>query len=547
MDGQEPEVETSLALSIREPLEQALHAALRRMERLIARVWVVLAVSGIVGGAIVAATVARRLGVAMVATSLPLLVLFVVVARRLERCALGPRLSVALALAEGTMPWLFFAVLFYTQGAAYALSSWVPPMLFAALMVAWVARLRTLAPLLIGASGAVMYLGVYFLIIKHALPVGPAHLILHDPPMQISRAATMVLGGIVGTAIARELRRAIARADARMRSEELFGKYRLLRRIGAGGGGVVHEALYCPEGGFERRVAVKQLHAALLAEPAVVEGFRAEAELGARLAHPNVVTIHDFGRHQGAFFMAMEYVDGMALSRLASRMRKTGVPFPAHVVGHVGRGVLGGLDHAHDGVRDGDGNPLRILHRDVCPQNVLVSRIGEVKLTDFGIARVLGRAENASTRTIAGHEAYMAPEQIEGRGLVLATDLFAVGVVLWELLAGRRLFARDNPAATLMAVMSAPAEHVTALRPELDPAWDAFFVRALARPPDERFATARAMLAALRALPGAVDTTSGAALGELCTRFASAPHPAPPPGDDAVTVTAEPTKPSTSV
>ena len=298
-----------------------------------------------------------------------------------------------------------------------------------------------------------------------------------------------------------------------MRRQEVFGKYRIVRKIGSGSGGTVHEAIDRPEGGFERRVAVKQLHTHLITERAFVEGFRAEAELGARLADPNVVVIHDFGRHEETFFMAMEFIDGLPLSKLTQRARAANVAFPSHVVGHIARSVLRGLAHAHEGVRDEAGHPLRILHRDVCPQNVLVSRIGEVKLTDFGIARVLGHTdETASTRTIAGHEAYMAPEQIENGALDLTSDLFAMGVILWELLAGRRLFARDNPASTLLAVMEA---HVA----ELDSPWDAFLQRALARDPKARFPSARAMLTALDTIEGARGDDAATTLGELVQRF----------------------------
>lgn len=504
---------------LREPLAVALNSELRRIERTIARSWVVLCVGGVIGGGVVAATIAPKLGLAMSVTSLPILVLFAVAARRLERRPLGQRLSVVVALLEGTVPWIFLAVLFFTQGAAYAMSSWIPPMLFAALLIAWVARLQTVPPLVVALSGAATYLAVYFLLLRGKLPQGAGHLILHDPPMQLTRAISLVIGGVLGAVIARELRRAIGRADATIRREELFGKYRLVRKVGSGGAGVVHEALYCPEGGFERRVAVKLLHESLITERAFVDGFRAEAELGARLAHPNVVTIMDFGRQADTFFMAMEYVDGLTLAKLSARAKKAGVSLGPDLVGHIGRSVLAGLEHAHSGVRDAHGMPLRILHRDVCPQNLLVSRIGEVKLTDFGIARVLGQAAAASTRTVAGHDAYMAPEQLAGEALTLQADLFAVGIVLWELVTGARLFARETPAATLLAVLGDPVMPVSAIRDDLNPAWDAFFAKALSRPVAGRFASAGEMMAALDAIGDSRSEQASARLGDLVTRF----------------------------
>jgi hypothetical protein len=510
--GTRPEV----TATIRRPLETALDAELRRIERVIARVWIALTAFATLLAIVIALGVDRQLGVTMSIIGVIALIVCTLSAWRLERASLqSSRTAVLTALIEGTLPWICFGVLARTQGAAYALASWVPPLIFAALLIGWVARLRPIAPVVVSIAGAIAYLTVYFVLVRPHVPIGPAHSILHDPPMQLSRAFSMLVGGVLGGVIARELRRAIGRADATVRRQELFGKYRIVKKVGSGSGGSVHEAIYCPEGGFERRVAVKQLHPHLITEKAFVDGFRAEAELGARLAHPNVVTIHDFGRHQETFFMAMEFVDGLSLAKLAGRARRAGVTFSPDVVGHIGRGVLRGLNHAHDGVRDDEGRPLRILHRDVCPQNLLVSHIGEVKLTDFGIARVLGHMEDgASTRTIAGHEAYMAPEQIESGALDLVTDLFAVGIIMWEMLASKRLYARDNPASTLLAVMSAEV-------PPVNPSWDAFLQHALARKPGDRYGSAREMLGALDAIEGSRSDDAAIKLGELVTRFAN--------------------------
>ncbi|HEY1956944.1 MAG TPA: serine/threonine-protein kinase [Polyangiaceae bacterium] len=498
--------------SLRKPLENAIDVELRRVERSIARAWVVLAAAATVLSLVVAATIARRLGLVMAAINAGLTVVFVGAARWVDRRPVDRRTPLVVVAFEGAMPWVFFVALAFTQGAPYALASWIPPLVFAALVVAWVARLRPWPPVVVSIASGVAYLAAYFVFVRPRVPLGPTHLILYDPPMQISRAFSLVLGGVMGAFVARQLRRAIARADSVVRSEELFGKYRIVRKLGAGASGSVHEALYCPEGGFERRVAIKQLHAALASDEALVRAFRAEAELGARLAHPNVITIHDFGRHADTFFLAMEFVDGVSLARIALRSQREGLALPTDIVAHVLRCVLRGLEHAH---------AARVLHRDVCPQNVLISRAGEVKLGDFGIARVLDASgEGASTRTIAGHEAYMAPEQIEGGTLAKATDLFALGVIGWELLTGRRLFVRDNPAATLLAVTRAPVAAVSMIRPELGPAWDDFISRALERPIDRRFGSARAMLDALDAFEP-VHSETDAALGALAVRFAS--------------------------
>jgi serine/threonine-protein kinase len=531
--------EQSRSASFRQPLAHALDIELRRLERVIALGWAILGALGVPLALTIAFTTSSRLGFPMAICAAVLLALALGSLAWLRVRPVTKRTPILVIGIEGMLPWVTFAVLFFTQGAAYALASWVPPLVFAALVVAWVVRLQSRPPLIVSIVGAASYLAVYFVFVHPKVPYGPAHLILFDPPMQLSRAFSLVAAGVLGMLLARELRRAIARAEAQVRSEELFGKYRLVRKVGSGAGGSVHEAVYCPEGGFERRVAIKQLHDALASEPLLVDAFRAEAELGARLAHPNVVMIHDFGRHGGTFFMAMEFVDGLPLAKLAYRARRAGVAFSPAVIGHIARSVLRGLHHAHEGVRDASGKALHILHRDVCPQNLLVSRIGEVKVTDFGIARVLDRAEGASTRTIAGHEAYMAPEQIDGRPLGLTTDLFAVGVVLWELACGKRLFARDNVAATLLAVTTADVPRATSIRQGIDPAWDDFFASAMARDAIDRFPSAREMLEALDRIADAKGDDAAATLGELVVRFAVETAETPPPSLEAETLREE--------
>jgi serine/threonine-protein kinase len=508
--------------SIRPPLAAALDAELRRLDQRVTQAFCMLFAAGVVGSVAVAVTFSRSLGIACAVANLLLALPFASAARSLATRPLSRIAALGLATTEAALPWLFLGVLIFTQGAAYALASWLPPMVFAGVMVAGVARLRPVVPIVIGVLGAVSHLLLYVVLAAPRLGGEPALFV--QPPIQISRAVSLVVGGLVAAFVTRELRSAIGRAESKLRGEELFGKYRLVRKVGSGAAGVVHEAVYCPEGGFERRVAVKVLHEHLASEPAFLEGFRREAELGARLAHPNVVTTHDFGRHGGIAFMAMEFVDGLTLARLLTRAAAAKVAIPIDVAAFIGRAALAGLDHAHDGVRGDDGAPLRILHRDVCPQNLLVSKLGEVKLNDFGIARVLGAAAATATRTVAGHEAYMAPEQARGEEMSLRADLFAVGAIVWELVAGRRLFARNNSAATLLAVLEDVVPPIAAVRAEVDPAWNAFFARALARDAEARFGSARAMGEELAALPDARSDDAQAKLAELMARFAEAPE-----------------------
>src|SRR5688572_19178554 len=163
----------------------------------------------------------------------------------------------------------------------------------------------------------------------------------------------------------------------------------------------------------------------------------------------------DFGRIGATYFLAMEYMDGSNLSALAGRARQAKRSLPVPAAAYVARQLLAGLAHAHE-AHAGDGSPLRIVHRDLCPQNVLVSRNGEVKIADFGVARALKDAVVGETRSVAGHIAYMAPEQARGTVVDPRSDLFAVAVMLWELLAGARLFRRENEAATLNALLLGP-------------------------------------------------------------------------------------------
>lgn len=489
---------------MRDPFGRALSAELLRLELVAFRAWQVLTGFGLAGSLAIAVTISRPLGLATAALSTCFFAWFSFAAFQLGRQRARPWLLACSLVVEVAGPWLYGVVLVATQGAEYALGSWVPPMVFCALILASTTRLRPLPPIVQGVAGAVMYLVFYFALARGALSPEARGFVLYQPGMQITRAVTLVLAGAVGSLLVVGLRRAIGRADAVVREQELFGKYRLVHPIASGGMGVVFEARYCPEGGFERRVAVKRIHPHLAQQRAFVDAFRAEAELCAHLSHPNVVQVFDFGRVDDVYFLSMEYVDGMTLGALMARTAEIGREVPVPVAAHVARELLAGLVYSHGVARGGDGKPLHIVHRDLCPPNVLLSRNGEVKITDFGIARALKEAASAHTATTRGHAAYLAPETLRGAPLEPGADLFAVGVMLWELVTGKRLFTRATEAATMAAILTDPIGPVTAHRP-VDAAWDAFFARALEREPDRRFASAAAMLEALDALPGGRD------------------------------------------
>ncbi|HEY6460122.1 MAG TPA: serine/threonine-protein kinase, partial [Polyangiaceae bacterium] len=314
--------------------------------------------------------------------------------------------------------------------------------------------------------------------------------------------------------------------ESTVRAQNLFGKYRLVREIAHGGMGFVFEAVYCPEGGFERRVAVKRIHPHLAATDRFVEAFRDEARLSARLAHPAIVQVLDFGRIDDSYFLVMEYVEGVTLGAMMQRTKDE--PLAPDVVGHVLREILGALAYAHEGARGADGRPLRVVHRDLCPPNVLVSTNGEVKLTDFGIARSLADASESLTKHVSGHAGYMAPEQARAEAFDTRADLFPVGVIAWELFARRRLFSSGSPAASLLALLNDQVLPITVVRPELDERWAAFIARGLARDPASRFASAQEMLDALDAIPE--SRGAGAEhLGRIVAGIVGAPESAPPP------------------
>jgi serine/threonine-protein kinase len=234
--------------------------------------------------------------------------------------------------------------------------------------------------------------------------------------------------------------------------------------------------------------------------------FIHEAKLAVRLSHANVVQVFDLGIAPGtvvgglpsadAYYMAMEYVSGLDLATLLTRCRRQSVQIPVEMAVYVAAEVAKGLDHAHRR-RDEQNQPLNIVHLDVSPQNVLLSLEGEVKVTDFGIARSLSDASLTQTGTVMGTAHYSAPEQVRGESASPASDIYSMGVVLYEMLTGERPYSGDTPIAVAMARLSEDPPHPKELRSAIPAALDAVVMRALAREPGDRFASAAEMRAAL--------------------------------------------------
>ena len=265
-----------------------------------------------------------------------------------------------------------------------------------------------------------------------------------------------------------------------------FGPYNLVKKMAAGGMAEVWEARKTGVEGFEKRVAVKLIlpHHAENAE--FVEMFLDEGRIAANLDHPNVCAILDLGEAEGTFYIAMEFIDGVVLSQIMkeSARRSQFIP-PEHCV-QIIMGACGGLDYAHSR-SDGKGSPLNLVHRDISPQNVMVSNDGNVKVVDFGIAKAANQLHETRAGVFKGKYAYMSPEQATGKKLDRRSDIFALGVVLWEMVTGRRLFKADNEIATLHKIIGGDYDRPSDHRPDLPPALEAIIMKALAQDAEDRF------------------------------------------------------------
>ncbi len=274
-----------------------------------------------------------------------------------------------------------------------------------------------------------------------------------------------------------------------------IGPYHLVASLGRGGQADVFLAVRRGLAGFSKLMVIKSIRPDLEDEPRFREALIIEARLAARLQHPNVVQTLEVGDHQGQVYLAMEFLDGQPLDRVVQR---AGTRIGAAQAAAILSGMLSGLHCAHD-LCDYDGQPLRIVHRDVSPQNVFLTYEGEIKIVDFGIAKTAFPAEATEIGVIKGKAAYLAPEQALGQPVDRRADVYAAGIVAWELFSGKRLFGGDAPSATSEMRLSGQVLSLGAVAPGLPPALVAVVDKALARLPDQRYATAREMREALDA------------------------------------------------
>ncbi|HEY4244157.1 MAG TPA: protein kinase [Kofleriaceae bacterium] len=282
-----------------------------------------------------------------------------------------------------------------------------------------------------------------------------------------------------------------------------FGKYFLTEKLATGGMAEIYLAKLVGPGGFEKQLVIKQIHPKLSGQRHFVDLFVAEAKTLVTLAHGNIVPVYELGVIDDTYFIAMEYIDGPTLYRFTEILARRGVAMAPAIAAWIAARILEGLDYAH---RKGEG----VIHRDLSPRNVMLSRDGEVKLVDFGIAVTLGGGETEGAESApTGSFPYMSPEQVRKEPLTGQTDLFSVGVLAWEMLAGQRLFARPEPEATLQAVLGAPIPPPSSVRPDVPAKLDEVVMRALERDAAARWPSAGEMLAALQRYLYALEETPG--------------------------------------
>jgi serine/threonine-protein kinase len=267
-----------------------------------------------------------------------------------------------------------------------------------------------------------------------------------------------------------------------------FGRYTLIERLAVGGMAEVFRAKIVSSHGFEKVIVIKRILPHLAADRTFVSMFIDEAKVTAQLTHPKIVQILDFGDVSGQYFIALEFIDGFDALGLLRACAQKHVRLPHHIAVFIIMEVLEALDYAHN-ARDMEGRAMQIVHRDISPSNIFISKRGDVKLGDFGIAHAQERESKTQAGTLKGKYGYMSPEQVTGGGLDGRSDLFAVGIVLAEMLMGRRLYTAPADLDVLLMVRDARTDRLDKFSAGLAPTLDRIVRRALAKDPAQRHQT----------------------------------------------------------
>jgi serine/threonine-protein kinase len=276
-----------------------------------------------------------------------------------------------------------------------------------------------------------------------------------------------------------------------------IGGYELGELLGVGGMAEVFKAEYTPVRGARRTVVVKRILPRHASNAEFIKLFVAEAKILGLLNHPNVVQAYDFGEADGALFLVLEYVDGPCLADAMGTLQEAGREMPLAAAAHFAHEVCLALDYVHD-LKGGDGEPLNVIHRDVTPSNIVLTKAGGIKLLDFGVAKYRASQVQTSQGLIRGKAPYLAPEALEARAIDRRIDIFSLGIVLHEMLTLRSLFDSDNQILTFRKILALPIEPPSKTRPSVPPELDAIVMKALQRDPARRYQTAGEMAIDLR-------------------------------------------------
>jgi serine/threonine-protein kinase len=267
-------------------------------------------------------------------------------------------------------------------------------------------------------------------------------------------------------------------------------RYRVVEKLESGGMAEVFRAESEGLQGFRKQVAIKRVLPHLSSKKKFISMFLDEARLSAQLSHSNCVQVFDIGVGDNAFFIVMEFVDGANLKAIIEHIKKSGRDFPVEAAVYIGLELTKGLAYAHE-LTDNNGTPLHIVHRDMSPPNVLITKNGEIKIVDFGLAKANSQLEKSEPGIIKGKFSYLSPEAAMGQEVDLRTDVFAVGIILWELLAGQRLFLGDTDFQTVKKVQGAVVPPISGINKKVPLELEKIINKSLARDPQQRYMTAR--------------------------------------------------------